>query len=54
MQVQVQVPLPTVSFSNAPAAVVVSPGIRVVPEYEEDSKGRECASRPLRWAWTSA
>jgi len=35
-QVSVQIAVPTIRFEVAPALVVVSPGVQVVPEYEEE------------------
>jgi hypothetical protein len=35
-QVRVQIAAPTIRFEVAPPLVVVSPGIQVVPEYEEE------------------
>jgi hypothetical protein len=35
-QIQVHVALPTIRFEAAPPLVVVSPGVQVVPEYDEE------------------
>ena len=35
-QVRVEIAVPTIQFEVAPPLVVVSPGVQVVPEYEEE------------------
>jgi hypothetical protein len=36
VEVRVSVPLPTIRFEVAPPLVVVSPGLRVVPDYDDE------------------
>ena len=36
VDIRIGIPLPTISFSAPPPLVVVSPGVQVVPNYEEE------------------
>jgi hypothetical protein len=51
-QVQIQIPLPTIRFEAPPPLVVVTPGVQVVPDYDDEvffSDGWYWVNRDDRW-----